>query len=95
MNAIEVTARVIIPLDDIVDKVGPEVSKTLLSAGAARSRAKIKSPAATLNTAVDRVIHALDQLERAANTVGEPAAHRTLMARVRDLRLTRSKLRSK
>ncbi|CAD7055307.1 hypothetical protein RHAB21_00693 [Pseudorhizobium halotolerans] len=89
MKSIEVTARVVIPIDDIVEAVGPEVSKTLISAGAAR--AKTRPPALSLRLSVQRVIAALDQLETVTNTVGETNARKVLMQRLLDLRVTFNK----
>ncbi|MCB5204223.1 hypothetical protein LH464_17290 [Neorhizobium sp. T786] len=93
MKSIIVDARVVIPIEAIVDAVGPAVSKTLIAAGAAR-KPKTRPPAESLRLAVERVITALDQLEMVTNTMGETNARKVLMQRLRDLRVTHSKLRS-
>ena len=94
MKVISVMARIDIPVEDIVDAVGPEVSKTLISAGSATRKIKHRQPAGTLRTSAEHVVSALDRLEQEINTGREAAARRALMDRVRDLRATLAKLRS-
>jgi hypothetical protein len=85
-DRITVTATIEIPIKDIVDAVGPEVSRTLIAGSNRKIQLPAKPQAKAVYTAIERVVSALDHLERAAMTVGEPAARQALMDAVKHLR---------
>lgn len=79
-----VLAEVHIPLDRIVQAVTPEV---LEECGVKIApTVKTRPLNVTLQRSIDRVISALDYLERVTYTVGEPQAREALMNAVRGLR---------
>lgn len=88
-----VLAEVRIPLDRIVDAVGPEIQRTLI--GRAPPRLKIRPERQALKTSVERVVAALNHLELATNTRGEGAARQALLDAVRGLRKAHTKNREK
>lgn len=88
-----VLAEVRIPLDRIIDAVGPEVQRTLI--GKAVPRLKRRPEREALRTSVERVIAALNHLEIVTNTPGEGPAREALLNAVRGLRKANVKNRSK
>ena len=92
-EVISLQARIDLPLDVIVDAVGPEVSRALI-AGYGRRAVKSKPAFAALLTAVDRVVSALNTLERNSQSVGESGAREQLLKAAAELRAVRTKHRN-
>lgn len=87
------TATFDLPLDQIIDAVGPEVTRALNAD--AEKQIKLRTEAKDLMTAVRRVVSALNYLEVVTNTTAERAARDTLMRSLRDLRAANIKQRNK
>lgn len=79
-----ILAEVRIPLDRIAMAVGPLVHESLIDKAAPRLKARPRNEA--VRASVERVISALDHLERVTHTVGESQAHEALLNAVRGLR---------
>ena len=88
-----VIAEVRIPLDRIVDAVGPEIQRKLI--GNVQPRLKVRPQDVAVKVSVERVVAALDHLEIATNTSGERPAREALMHAVRGLRKAHVKNRSR
>ncbi len=79
-----VLTEVRIPLDRIIDAVTPQIHQALIKKSA--PRLKMRPTNVALKNSIERVVAALDHLERMKRTVGEPAAHEALMAAVVGMR---------
>jgi hypothetical protein len=93
LKSIIVSAEISLPLNQLVEAVGPEVSRALVAGYV--PPAKRRPPNQTLQVAVDRVVDAFDNLEKVTNTLGERNAREHLFMMLRTLRATSSKIRSK
>ena len=83
-NEVNVLAEVRIPLDRIIDAIGPELRRAVLKKSTPRLKPRPTNE--TMKLSIERVISALDHLERVTHTVGEPHAREALMNAVRGLR---------
>ncbi len=93
IDSILVQAEVRIPLDRIVDAVGPEIQKARLAG--ATPRRKIGPMTGGMRETVERVVSALDHLEIVTNTVGEKSAREELMKALQRLRKAHVKNRNR
>ncbi|KAB1087326.1 hypothetical protein F4V91_13385 [Neorhizobium galegae] len=85
-NSILINATIQFPLDQLVEAVGPEVSRALVHGFV--KPVKNRPPDKALDVAVARVVDALDHWERTTHTVGEANAREQLIRAVRTLRAT-------
>ncbi|SIQ24507.1 hypothetical protein SAMN05880590_102770 [Rhizobium sp. RU35A] len=81
---VTVLVEVPIPLSRIADAVGFMVHQRLVDKSA--PRLKVRPTNDAVKASIERVVAAIDHLERVTHTVGEPGARDALMAAVRGLR---------
>ncbi|NSZ48478.1 hypothetical protein G6L63_11210 [Agrobacterium vitis] len=91
MTEIIVQAEVRIPLEKIVDAIGPEITRALISGK--KPSLRTRPLPETVRRSVERVVSALDHLEIVTHTVGEPSARAALMAAIKGLRAAHIKNR--
>lgn len=92
-KSITLNAEISLPLDLIVEAVGPEISRAMVAGFV--PPAKRRPPDQTLQIAVDNVVKAYERLEQAKQTPGERNAHEHLDQMLRVLASTTSKIRRK
>lgn len=90
-DTVIVRASIELPVAEIVEAVGPEMARAY---GRLNEPVRRRTPSEALFVAVDRVVNALNTLERNINTSGEAKAREQMMLAVTGLRAVRTRNRS-